>query len=464
MCHITRTDRDGKKASGVSESVLGERRKNKLGEALVTKQMLAEKDIQALSFYDDEFKEADFGKLGNPVQISGPVENKTKDENAREQSSKQMLNKLREVQVTKQMLAVKDIQVDQTKEKIHGNKVLSYYNDESEEEDSGKLGNPVQLSGPDENKTKDESAREQATKAMLTCLVEYRLVAGSLPPSQKEEVNIECNRVEQWLNDLSQQNLSNKNINPIRWSSIIKNTPWNHLKAIKAKIKWAVEGDENSGFFHGIINKRRNIQNIRGVMVDGNWIENPNDVKKEFFDHFANRFGKPDKPTASISLDFPNQISHEQSDHMEREVSNDEIKKSVWECGTDKAPGPDGFTFGFFRHFWHLVDRDVCEAVRYFFKFSDLPKGCNSSFIALIPKIPDANLVKDFRPISLIGSIYKIIAKILTNRLVDVLGGIINEVQSAFIKDRQILDGPFILNEVMSWCKKKKKQTLLFKV
>ncbi|GJT85895.1 RNA-directed DNA polymerase, eukaryota [Tanacetum coccineum] len=235
-------------------------------------------------------------------------------------------------------------------------------------------------------------------------------------------------------------------------------------RAQKAKIKWAVEGDENSGFFHGIINKRRNIQNIRGVMVDGNWIENPNDVKKEFFDHFANRFGKPDKPTASISLDFPNQISHEQSDHMEREVSNDEIKKSVWECGTDKAPGPDGFTFGFFRHFWHLVDRDVCEAVRYFFKFSDLPKGCNSSFIALIPKIPDANLVKDFRPISLIGSIYKIIAKILTNRLVDVLGGIINEVQSAFIKDRQILDGPFILNEVMSWCKKKKKQTLLFKV
>ncbi|GJU68446.1 RNA-directed DNA polymerase, eukaryota, reverse transcriptase zinc-binding domain protein [Tanacetum coccineum] len=70
-------------------------------------------------------------------------------------------------------------------------------------------------------------------------------------------------------------------------------------------------------------------------------------------------FGKTTNTTASISLDFPNQISHEQSDHMEREVSNDEIKKSVWECGTDKAPGPDGFTFGFFRHFWHLVDRDV---------------------------------------------------------------------------------------------------------
>nr|GEY28314.1 RNA-directed DNA polymerase, eukaryota [Tanacetum cinerariifolium] len=76
-----------------------------------------------------------------------------------------------------------------------------------------------------------------------------------------------------------------------------------------------------------------------------------------------------------------------------------------------------------------------------------MPKGCNSNFITLIPKIPDAKLVKDFRPISLIGSLYKIIAKILTNRLVSVLGNIVNEVQSAFIADRQILDGPFIINE-----------------
>ncbi|GJY88535.1 RNA-directed DNA polymerase, eukaryota [Tanacetum coccineum] len=234
--------------------------------------------------------------------------------------------------------------------------------------------------------------------------------------------------------------------------------------AQKAKIKWAVEGDENTGFFHGIINKRRNVQNIRGVMAEGNWIDNPVNVKKEFFDHFANRFRKPGKSTASLLADFPNQISFEQRSYLESDVTNEEIKKAVWECGIDKAPGPDGFTFGFFRHYWYLVDKEVFEAVRYFFVHIDLPRGCNSSFIALIPKIPDANLVKDFRPISLIGSIYKIIAKVLTNRLVGVLGGIINEVQSAFVKERQILDGPFILNEVISWCKRKKKQTLLFKV
>ena len=73
-------------------------------------------------------------------------------------------------------------------------------------------------------------------------------------------------------------------------------------------------------------------------------------------------------------------------------------------------------------------------------------------------------MVSNFRPITLIGSIYKIIAKIMANRLVGVLGDIVHEVQSAFITGRQILDGPFILNEVLQWCKVKKKKSLLFKV
>ena len=73
-------------------------------------------------------------------------------------------------------------------------------------------------------------------------------------------------------------------------------------------------------------------------------------------------------------------------------------------------------------------------------------------------------MVKDFIPNTLIGSLYKIIAKILTNRLVVVLGDIVNEVQYAFIANRQILDGPFILNELYQWCKKKKKQAMIFKV
>nr|GEW42979.1 RNA-directed DNA polymerase, eukaryota [Tanacetum cinerariifolium] len=234
--------------------------------------------------------------------------------------------------------------------------------------------------------------------------------------------------------------------------------------AQKAKVKWAIEGDENSGFFNGMLNKKRNTLSIRGIMVNGIWIDDPNLVKHEFLMHFSSRFSKPDIRRALIQMRFPKRLSLEQQVELESEVSNKEIKRAMWDCGTDKAPGPDGLTFGFYRYFWYLIDNDVYNVVNYFFMHGEIPKGCNSSFIALIPKILDANLVKDFRPISLIGSLYKIIAKILANRLVGVLGDIVNEVQSTLIADRQILDGPFILDELIQWCKRKKKQFLVFKV
>nr|GEX36305.1 RNA-directed DNA polymerase, eukaryota [Tanacetum cinerariifolium] len=69
-----------------------------------------------------------------------------------------------------------------------------------------------------------------------------------------------------------------------------------------------------------------------------------------------------------------------------------------------------------------------------------------------------------FRPISLIGSVYKAITKILANRLSTVISNLVSNTQSAFVKDRKILDGPFILNEALAWCKRKKTQALIFKV
>ncbi|GJW72067.1 putative RNA-directed DNA polymerase, eukaryota, reverse transcriptase zinc-binding domain protein [Tanacetum coccineum] len=234
--------------------------------------------------------------------------------------------------------------------------------------------------------------------------------------------------------------------------------------AQKAKIKWAVEGDENSKYFHGILNKKRSQLAIRGVMVDGLWVERPDVVKNEFHNHFRRRFEQPNLVRPVLNMEFPNRLTLSQIQDLEAEVSNEEIKKAVWDCGIDKSPGPDGFTFGFYKKFWDIIESDVVAAVKSFFHSGNFQKGCNSSFITLIPKIPDAKLVKDFRPICLIGSLYKIISKILANRLVLVLGDLVNEVQSAFVADRQILDGPFILNEVYQWCKSKRKQSFILKI
>ncbi|GJZ30757.1 RNA-directed DNA polymerase, eukaryota [Tanacetum coccineum] len=147
-------------------------------------------------------------------------------------------------------------------------------------------------------------------------------------------------------------------------------------------------------------------------------------------------------------------------DFLEREVSRDEIRSAVWNCGDNKSPGPDGYTFEFFKKYWGFIGIDFFEAVEHFFNNGAFAKGCNSSFIALIPKIMDAKLVTDFRPISLIGCVYKVVTKILANRLAMVISNIVSNIQSAFVSERQI----FIINEVLHWCKRKNKKAMFFKV
>nr|GEW89924.1 RNA-directed DNA polymerase, eukaryota, reverse transcriptase zinc-binding domain protein [Tanacetum cinerariifolium] len=142
-----------------------------------------------------------------------------------------------------------------------------------------------------------------------------------------------------------------------------------------------------------------------GIMVDEMWIESPNRVKDEIFRHFSSRFDKPDARRAHIKTRYPKTLTCDQHVELESDVSNEKIKRAVWDCRIDKSPGLDGFTFGFYHRFWNLIENDVYDAVKYFFTYGVIPKGCNSSLIALIPKILDANTVKDFRPISLIGSI-----------------------------------------------------------
>ncbi|MCI29558.1 RNA-directed DNA polymerase (Reverse transcriptase), partial [Trifolium medium] len=126
-----------------------------------------------------------------------------------------------------------------------------------------------------------------------------------------------------------------------------------------------------------------------------------------------------------------------------------EIKEVVSSSDGDKSPSPDGFNFAFFKRFWGLIKGEVGVLFDQFFVTADLPRSFSSYFITLIPKVISPLSIGDFRPISLVGSLYKIIAKVLATRLANGMDKLISPNQSAFIKGRQLVDGVVAVNEII---------------
>ena len=128
---------------------------------------------------------------------------------------------------------------------------------------------------------------------------------------------------------------------------------------------------------------------------------------------------------------------------------------------SNKSPGPDGYPCEFFKLTWSLLAHDFTVAVQSVFQFGVLPKGVNSTILALIPKKTDSLETKDYRPIACCNVIYKVVSKILANRLKLILPRIVTENQSAFIKGRLLMENVLLAselvkeyhkNDISPWC------------
>ncbi|KAA0063934.1 uncharacterized protein E6C27_scaffold616G00740 [Cucumis melo var. makuwa] len=117
-------------------------------------------------------------------------------------------------------------------------------------------------------------------------------------------------------------------------------------------------------------------------------------------------------------------------------ISQEEVRRVLFSMDSGKAPGPDGFSVGFFKGVWSVVGEDFCDAVLHFFETCYLPIGVNATAITLIPKRRGAERMEEFRPISCFNVIYKCISKILADRLRVWLPSFISRNQSAFISGR----------------------------
>ncbi|GJQ96353.1 RNA-directed DNA polymerase, eukaryota, reverse transcriptase zinc-binding domain protein [Tanacetum coccineum] len=136
--------------------------------------------------------------------------------------------------------------------------------------------------------------------------------------------------------------------------------------AQKAHSHWDIEWDENTKYFHGLINQRRRQQMVKGVMIEGVWCSDPVQVKQYFFDFFKHKFQDHESnvvPTDILNFSLLSDLDRLQ---LDKDASVKEIKNAVWDCGSSKAPGPDRFSFLFLKMYWDFLKDDVLEFVSSF--------------------------------------------------------------------------------------------------
>ena len=134
----------------------------------------------------------------------------------------------------------------------------------------------------------------------------------------------------------------------------------------KSRVRWAVDGDENSCFFHGLLNHNRRNNFIHGISKNGLWITNPLDIQTAARDFFKTKFScLPFRCPSFICRNFK-KLDQVQAAYLEVSFTLGELKKAVWDMGSDKAPGPYGFSFAFFKKYWEIIKGDLFLAAKYF--------------------------------------------------------------------------------------------------
>jgi hypothetical protein len=231
---------------------------------------------------------------------------------------------------------------------------------------------------------------------------------------------------------------------------------------IKSRNLWLQAGDKNTTYFHKQAEARKSFNSVTQINFQGQVIQDFEGIKRVTHSYFKDLFTALEAealdPTSYPLSSVPKLVGIEENKKLTAPISMQEIRRSLNQMDPDKAPGPDGFTARFYTSCWPTIQKDLLRMVKKSQKCLKLGGSTNSSFLALIPKEKGANNFSRFRPISLCNTGYKIITKIIANRLKNLLPGIILENQGGFIKGRHILDNIILVQEAIhSSCQRKEK-------
>ena len=215
----------------------------------------------------------------------------------------------------------------------------------------------------------------------------------------------------------------------------------------RSKVKWTELGEQNTKYFLNLEKKNFINKVITQLEINNTIISEPKDILNEQNNYYKNLYSEKldiNDLTYKQNLDYfmdvnIKSLTEEQKLDCDKPISEQELLKSIKALKNGKTPGSDGLTTDFYKFFWSDIKYYLLESYTYALHTGQLSIEQRRGVLSLIPKKNKNRLfLKNWRPISLLNTDYKIIAKLLALRLTNVLPSIIDEDQTGYIRHRYI--------------------------